>query len=42
LLPDTAIMLRYDCHYGRPEIMAWCEAYPSAECRLVGQVAACS
>ena len=24
--PDTAIMLRGDGHYGRPEIMAWCEA----------------
>ena len=24
--PDTAITLRGDGHYGRPEIMAWCEA----------------
>jgi hypothetical protein len=24
--PDTAIMLRGDGHYGRPEIIAWCEA----------------
>ena len=24
--PDTAIALRGDSHYGRPEVMAWCEA----------------
>jgi hypothetical protein len=24
--PDTAIILRGDSHYGRPEVMAWCEA----------------
>lgn len=23
--PNTRITLRGDCHYGRPEIMAWCE-----------------
>jgi hypothetical protein len=25
--PDTRITLRGDGHYGRPEIMAWCEAH---------------
>lgn len=24
--PDTAIIIRGDSHYGRPEVMAWCEA----------------
>jgi len=24
--PDTAITIRGDSHYGRPEVMAWCEA----------------